>query len=203
MLLNVVSSCRPPPLSNKVTKISKSREALIEHLVANSVRTDGPFTLRSGQVSDFYIDARQTTFDGEGAALAGAAVGEALLAEVVAVGGLTMGADPIAVAAAIVATTQHRRLRAFSIRKETKGHGTGGRLVGPVAAGDAVAIIDDTVTTGGALLEAIEVARAEGLRVVQAICLVDRSDGDLARTLEDLAIPYTALVTPPALGVRA
>ena len=184
-----------------MTKIPAGRAALIDHLITHSVRTDGPFTLRSGQTSDFYIDARQTTFDGEGAALAGAAVAEALFPEVGAVGGLTMGADPIAVATAITSTTQNRRLKAFSIRKAAKGHGTGGRLVGPVGAGDLVAMIDDTVTTGGALLEAIDVAHAEGLRVVQVICLVDRSDGVLARKLERLAIPYTALVTPRDLGV--
>ncbi len=201
MLLNVVSSFRPPPLSENLTNLSKSREALIDHLVANSVRTDGPFTLRSGQVSDFYIDARQTTFDGEGAALVGAAVCEVVLPEVVAVGGLTMGADPIAVATAMASTDRGAPLKAFSIRKTVKDHGTGGRLVGPVVAGDVVAIIDDTVTTGGALIEAVEVARAGGLRVVQAVCLVDRSEGLLGRKLDDLGIPYVALVAPLDLGV--
>lgn len=179
----------------------ESRAALIGHLTANAVRTDGPFTLRSGQVSEYYIDARQTTFDGRGAALVGAAVVAVLDPSVRALGGLTMGADPIAIAAAMAGAAAGVPLRAFSIRKAAKDHGTGGRLVGPVGPGDRVAMLDDTVTTGGALIEAIEVAAGEGLVVVQAVCLIDRSGGLVASKLEDLGIPYTAVVTPRDLGV--
>lgn len=176
-------------------------ERLKAHLRRCALRTDGPFRLRSGEVSPFYIDARQTTFDGEGAGLVAAAVLEVLADDVEAVGGMTMGADPIAVATAVYAAGRGRPLRAFSIRKSVKDHGVGGRLVGPVKSGDRVAVVDDTVTTGGALVEAVEVARSESLSVVQAIALVDRSEGAVASRLRDLGIPYRALITPRDLGV--
>ncbi|MGF1665131.1 MAG: orotate phosphoribosyltransferase [Acidimicrobiia bacterium] len=176
---------------------------LVEHLKAHAVRTDGgPFTLRSGEVSSWYIDARQTTFDGEGAMAVGAAVLQVIEAEVVAVGGMTIGADPIAMAIAISAASAGRPLRAFSIRKESKGHGLGGRLVGPVSSGDRVAMLEDTTTTGGALLEALDVADAEGLVVDQVISLVDRSSGRVAALVEERGLTYRALVTPQMLGVE-
>src|SRR5690606_22786248 len=93
----------------------------------------------------------------------------------VAVGGMTVGADPIAVATAIAGARAGRPLRAFSIRKEAKDHGTGGRVVGPVAAGDRVTVVEDTTTTGSAAMEAIEALRVEGIEVVQVIALVDQT----------------------------
>jgi orotate phosphoribosyltransferase len=174
---------------------------LIEHLRDNGLRLDGPFTLRSGEISDWYLDARQTTFDGSGARLVGAAVLEVLDADVDAVGGMTMGADPISIATAVVAAERGRLLRAFSIRKSEKDHGLGGRLVGPVAKGMRVAILEDTTTTGSAAGEATDVAVDAGLEVVQAIALVDRSGGVAARKFADRGIPQVALVTPLDLGV--
>ena len=182
---------------------SDARRRLIEHLRAHAVRTDGPFTLRSGAVSDWYIDARQTTFEGVGAAAVGAAVLAALADDVVAVGGLTMGADPIAVATAVVSAGSGRNLRAFSVRKSDKAHGTGGRLVGPVGPGDIVAIVDDTVTTGGALVEAIEVAEAGGLRIAQVLAIVDRSDGMVAERVAAAGHRFAALIDVSELGVGA
>ncbi len=180
-----------------------ANDALIEHLKTNALRTDGPFTLRSGAVSGWYIDARQTTLDGEGAWIVGKAVYEVLAPEVEAVGGMTMGADPIALATAMVATGEGRLLKAFSIRKTAKDHGTGGRLVGPVGPGTKVAILEDTTTTGSAAVEAARCAFDEGLEIVQAVALVDRSDGVAARNFAALGIPHVALVTPPDLGVDA
>jgi orotate phosphoribosyltransferase len=87
------------------------------------------------------------------------------------------------------------------VRKAEKDHGTGGRLVGPVGSGDVVAVLEDTTTTGGAMLEAISVVRAEGLRVVQVISLVDRSGGRVAERVSALGISYRTLITPPDLGV--
>lgn len=131
----------------------------------------------------------------------GAAVLEALESSVEAVGGMTMGADPIAVATAMVAARSGRGLKAFSIRKTEKDHGTGGRLVGPVAEGMKVAILEDTTTTGGAAVEAAEYAVEAGLSVVQAIALVDRSSGEAMSRFAELGIPHRALVTPADLGV--
>lgn len=141
------------------------------------------------------------TFDGVGAWLVGRAVLDVLDPTVEAVGGLTMGADPIAMATAMAATDAGRPLKAFSIRKEAKGHGTGGRVVGPVTAGTRVALVEDTTTTGGATREAALAARGEGLEIVQVIVLVDRSEGSAEENLSEFGAPYLALVTPDDLGV--
>ena len=178
-----------------------ARQSLIEHLTRNALRTDGPFTLRSGATSDWYIDARQTTFDGEGARHVGTTVLSVLKPNVGAVGGMTMGADPIAIATAIAASAVGRKLKAFSIRKEAKDHGTGGRLVGPVDQSMPLAVLEDTTTTGSAAVEAARYLRDEGFEIVQAIALVDRSDGKARENFEALGIEHTAILTPSDLGV--
>jgi len=185
-----------------LSDFSDKRRALAEHLRDHAVRTDGPFQLRSGAVAAWYLDARQTTFDGEGARVVAEALLEVLDGRVEAIGGMTMGADPIAVSAALVAAQSGRPLRSFSIRKEAKDHGAGGRLVGPVTDGDRVAVLEDTTTTGGALLEAIEVALASGLQVLQAIALVDRSGNVVSGRMADAGIRYQALIIPADLGVE-
>jgi len=177
-------------------------EALIAHLRQNALRTDGPFVLSSGAKSDWYLDARQTTYSGEGARLVGRAILKVLDESVLAVGGMTMGADPVAMAVAMMSVEGPRSLRAFSIRKEAKDHGAGGRLVGPVAAGDTVAVVEDTVTTGSAMLEAIDVLTEAGIRVVQAISVVDRSGGAAGRRIGQRGIPFMTLLRPADLGVE-
>lgn len=179
-----------------------ARQSLIEHLAANALRTDGPFTLRSGAISDWYIDARQITFDGAGARIVGDAVLSVLKPDVAAVGGMTMGADPIAIATALRAAEAGRSLKAFSIRKEAKDHGTGGRIVGPVDASMPLAVLEDTTTTGGAAVEAARYLLDEGFQIVQAIALVDRSDGKARENFESLGIEHIALATPVDLGVE-
>ncbi|HEX9847413.1 MAG TPA: orotate phosphoribosyltransferase [Acidimicrobiia bacterium] len=176
-------------------------QPLIEHLRENALRTDGPFTLRSGEVSDWYLDARQTTFDGHGARLVGEAILSVLHRDVQAVGGMTMGADPIAIATVLMAERQGRRLKAFSIRKAEKGHGVGGRLVGPVDPSMPVAVLEDTTTTGGAAVEAASYLLGEGFHIMQAIALVDRSGGVAGEQLSALNISHMAVVVPGDLGV--
>lgn len=178
-------------------------DALVQHLLVNSLRLDGPFTLRSGAVSDWYLDARQTTFDGAGARLVGAAVLEVLDDRVHAVGGMTMGADPIAIATAIAANEAGRDLKAFSIRKEPKDHGTGGRLVGPVDRSMPVAVLEDTTTTGSAAVEAARYLLDEGYEIIQAIAVVDRSAGQANANFGALGIRHQALVVPSDLGVMS
>lgn len=178
------------------------RQALLEHLLEHALRTDGPFTLRSGQVSSWYLDARQTTFDGAGAKLVGSTIVEVLESSVVAVGGMTMGADPIAVATAIAASGGGRPLRAFSVRKEAKDHGTGGRVVGPVSAGDRVAVLEDTTTTGSAAWEATQALSSEGLEVVQVVTLVDRSGGVAGERFEAVGVPFVSVFGVADLGVE-
>lgn len=169
--------------------------------MAAAIRQDGPFTLRSGATSSWYLDGRQTTFSGGGSRLVAEAVLSVLDSSAVAVGGMTMGADPIAVATALVSTDLGRPLNAFSIRKEVKDHGTGGRLVGPVQSGDRVTILEDTTTTTGAFMQAVDAAEAAGLLVIQAICLVDRSGSLATETMAARRIPYVALLNPVLLGL--
>jgi orotate phosphoribosyltransferase len=154
------------------------RSRLIEILREKSVKT-GTFTLASGKTSDFYVDARQTSLNAEGAWLIGTLVHEMLHPDVIAVGGLTLGADPVACATATVSWSTPRPIHAFLIRKIAKGHGTGQFCEGlaNVPKGSKVAILEDTSTTGGSLLTAVERAEAAGLEVVQCITVVDRLDG--------------------------
>jgi orotate phosphoribosyltransferase len=178
--------------------LTLNQNELVAHLRANGLYTEGPYRLSSGLESSWYLDGRQTTFDGAGARIVAACVLEVLDESVDAVGGMTMGADPIAVATAVMAD---RPLRAFSVRKEEKAHGTGGRLVGPVVAGDRAVVVEDTVTTGGSMTEAVEVLVQEGISVVQAIVLVDRSSGDAAAMLAEHHVPLISLLSPEDLGV--
>ncbi len=142
------------------------RERLIELLQRDALR-HGTFTLASGRTSHYYVDGRKLTLSAEGAALIGAGVLELLRTEfqVDAVGGLTMGADPIVGATlALASAAGSSHLRGFLVRKEAKGHGTGKLVEGPLEPGSTVAIVDDVATTGGSSLQAVEAVRGDGLQ---------------------------------------
>ena len=175
-------------------------QPLIDHLAANALRTDGPFSLTSGGVSDWYVDARQTTFDGIGARHVGEAVLDVLGTGVQAVGGMTMGADPISIATAMIAAERGRDLKAFSIRKQPKDHGTGGRLVGPIDPSMPLAVLEDTTTTGSSAVDAARYLIEQGFEIAQAIALVDRSNGEARKNFANLGIDHVALITPADLG---
>src|ERR1051325_8722717 len=140
-------------------------EQLVRLLASRSARR-GNFTLASGRQSTLYIDARLTTMTPEGQQLIGTlglrAVRDAAWSPD-AVGGLTLGADPIAYAICHASATSAPALRAFTVRKEPKAHGTGKQIEGPVAKGDRVVIVEDVITTGGSAAKAIEVVRREGI----------------------------------------
>ncbi len=156
------------------------RERLLRLLQEKSFRysPDQPFKLVSGRVSPYYIDCRPTTHSAEGLFLMGEIFWEKLRdLPVAAVGGLTMGADPMAHAIALTSYLKGRPLNAFSVRKQAKEHGAGGLVVGDIKPGDKVAVLEDVVTTGGSTLKAIAAARDFGLEVVQVLILVDRQEG--------------------------
>jgi orotate phosphoribosyltransferase len=138
-------------------------------------------TLASGRQSDFYFDGKQTTLHAEGGLLVGKLFYEAIkdVAGVQAVGGITLGADPIATATSIAAFLDGKPLHAFIIRKEPKGHGTGQWLEGRknLPAGTKVVIVEDVVTTGGSSMKAVNRAKEEGLDVLGIVSLVDREEG--------------------------
>jgi len=154
-------------------------DRLIQMLATRSARR-GQFTLASGRQSTLYIDARLTTMSPDGLSLIGplalATLREASW-EVDAVGGLTLGADPIAYAIAYASQIAGTPLRAFTVRKEAKEHGTKRVIEGPFQAGDRVAIIEDVITTGASALRAIDAVTAAGGKVVGVLALVDRQEG--------------------------
>ena len=138
----------------------------------------GEFTLASGRTSTRYFDGRMVTLWPEGAHLIGELVHRMLIeAGAEAVGGMTMGADPIASAVAVVSHLRGRPMPAFIVRAESKGHGTQKRIEGPMNSGSAVAVVDDVITTGGSVLRAIEAVEAEGCRVVKVVVVLDRREG--------------------------
>ncbi len=165
--------------------------------------TRGDFVLASGRRSNFYIDARRTTMSGEGQVLIGTAGLTALQARgwrPKSVGGLTLGADPVAYAIAHSARLAGTTLDAFTVRKEAKAHGTGRRIEGCLGAGDAVVVIEDVITTGRSALEAVAAARAEGANVLGVLALIDRQEGG-REAIEAAGLQVAVLVTARALGV--
>jgi orotate phosphoribosyltransferase len=176
------------------------KQNLTDLLIARSVRR-GDFVLASGKRSSFYIDARLTTMSGEGLAAVGALGLDRLAARGWAprgVGGLTLGADPVAYALAAAARSRGLPLDAFTVRKSVKTHGTGKRIEGCFAAGDPVVIVEDVITTGGSAHEAIVAVESEGGQVLGVLAVVDREEGG-REVLERAGYAVEALVTASEL----
>ncbi|HSD09813.1 MAG TPA: orotate phosphoribosyltransferase [Candidatus Binatia bacterium] len=161
-----------------------SREGSLAELIAtHSVfyRPRNPFVLSSGKTSPFYFDCRRTTMLPQAMPLIGRLVFERIRGNVDAVGGLTMGADPIACAVAYYSQGRGCPIAAFSVRKEAKSHGMQRWVEGAVAAKSRVAVVEDVVTTGESTLAAIARCREEGFRVERVVALVDREEGGMER----------------------
>ena len=179
------------------------RSRLIALLKRDSLRT-GNFTLASGRTSHYYVDGRKVTLSAEGAALIGAGVCDLISArpEVTAVGGLTLGADPIVGATLAVAGARGvAGRRGFLVRKEAKTHGTGKLIEGPLEPGATVAIVDDVATTGGSALQAAGAVQTLGGRVACVIVVLDRLEG-AALAFAARGIDFQCLVTIRDLGVE-
>jgi orotate phosphoribosyltransferase len=156
-------------------------------LAAKSFRL-GEFKLSSGGTSDYYIDCRTTTLDAKGARLTGEVFLDTIRAQgwkPEAIGGLTMGADPIVVSVSVVS----RELNGFLVRKAEKQHGTGQRIEGFREKGARVVIVDDVCTTGGSTVQAIEAAREFGFEIVGVMCLVEREEANGRPNVEKAAAP--------------
>ncbi len=178
---------------------ASAREQLLALLAEKSFRL-GQFTLSSGANSDYYIDFRLTTLDANGALL----TGQVVLHEIEsrdwrpdAIGGLTMGADPIVVATSVISAQQGRPIHGFLVRKAEKTHGTAQRIEGFRQKPARVVIVDDVCTTGASTVQAIEAAREHGFEVVGVMCLVDRQEADGRANVEKAAAPapFAALFT--------
>lgn len=175
-----------------------ARDRVLAHLLEHSVRR-GRFTLKSGRESEWFIDSKQTILAPEAMVDLADLVLERVPADATAIGGLTMGADGVAFVTAAVAATRGRMLRAFSVRKEVKDHGGGGRLAGVLAAGDRVVVVEDTVTRGASLLEAADVVTSLGASVALVLPVVDRG-GTCAALAAARGWPYAALFSARDLG---
>jgi orotate phosphoribosyltransferase len=177
-----------------------ARQDLLRTLAHKSFRL-GQFNLSSGGTSDYYIDCRSTTLDAKGSSL----TGKVFLEEIErrgwkphAIGGLTMGADPIVVAVSVLSGT----LSGFLVRKAEKQHGTGQRIEGFREKGARVVIVDDVCTTGGSTIQAIEAAREFGFDVVGVMCLVEREEAKGRENVEKAAAPAPFISIFTASEVR-
>ena len=176
-----------------------SREQLLTLLAEKSFRL-GNFKLSSGGTSDYYIDCRLTTLDAEGARLTGETVLQEIEKQgwmVDAIGGLTMGADPIVVATSVISAQKHKPINGFLVRKAEKTHGTGQRIEGFREKPARVAIVDDVCTTGASTIQAIEAAREYGFEITGVLCLVEREEAGGRVNVEKAAAPapFVALFT--------
>jgi orotate phosphoribosyltransferase len=153
------------------------RDELIRHIVNHSLKK-GDFTLASGRKSNYYINGKLSTLDAEGAYLT-ARIFMAMIADDVpdAVGGLTLGADPIVGSMLALAGLEDLKLKGFIVRKATKDHGTKSLVEGPLAKGDRVVIVEDVITTGGSSLQAIAAVKEMGCEVNRVLVIVDREEG--------------------------
>jgi orotate phosphoribosyltransferase len=173
-------------------------------LLAERSVSRGDFVLASGKRSSYYIDARRTTMSAEGLAVVGH-LGLGLLDQrgwkPQVVGGLTLGADPVACAIAVAGAWQGRAINAFTVRKEAKDHGTARRIEGCFLPGATVVIVEDVITTGGSARQAIEAVQSEGGRVLGVLAVVDREEGG-REALEGAGFPVATMTTATDLGLR-
>jgi orotate phosphoribosyltransferase len=180
--------------------MSNARDELLRLLAAKSFRL-GEFKLSSGATSDYYIDCRTTTLDSKGSKLTGEVFLEQIQSQnwkPQAIGGLTMGADPIVVAVSVVSGDIH----GFLVRKSEKQHGTGRRIEGFSEKGAPVVIVDDVCTTGASTVQAIEAAREFGFNVVGVMCLVEREEAKGRPSVEQAAAPAKFISIFTANDVR-
>lgn len=183
---------------SELPRLSPKLEAVRRHVLEHSVRR-GEFTLKSGAPSSWFLDTKQTACRPDGILAVADAMLDIVPDDATAIGGLTMGADPVAFGVAAVAATRGRNLRSFSVRKEAKDHGVTGRLAGALQPGDRVVITEDTTTRGTSLMEAVEVVRGYGCEVVLVTLVVDRGD-TCAGLCDQAGVRYEPLLTSADLG---
>ena len=176
------------------------REALIQH-VRDLAVVHGRVTLASGKQADYYVDMRRVTLDGAAAPVVGRVMRE-LVADwdFDAVGGLTLGADPVATAMMHAAAAEGARLDAFVVRKSEKAHGMQRRIEGTEVSGRKVLVVEDTSTTGGSALTAVDAVREAGGEVVGVACVVDRNTG-AREAIEAQGLPYRFAIGLDDLGL--
>jgi orotate phosphoribosyltransferase len=186
--------------------IDKKKERLGEIILVRSFKysDNPPFTLASGRQSNFYFNCKPTTLDPEGMNLIGEIIFDMLKnSAVTAAGGLTLGADPIANALAVISWQLGRPVKSFIVRKDVKNHGTKSPIEGDLQPGEIVAIIDDVITTGGSTITAIGEARRAGLVIDRVITLIDREEGGRENILQHVEQVQSVLTRTEIMALRA
>ncbi len=181
--------------------MTDARQQLIDYISADAV-FHGDFTLVSGKKASYYVDLRRVSLDHRVAPLIGQVMLDLIadVADVAAVGGMTMGADPIATAILHQGAARGRSYDAFVVRKEPKDHGRGRQVEGPELAGKRVIVLEDTSTTGGSPLAAIEALEKVGAEIAAVAVVVDRDTG-AQQTIEAAGYPYYAAIGLADLGL--
>lgn len=194
-----------PPDPSRLPVLSPTLDRLRAHVMEHSVKF-GEFTLKSGATSSWFLDTKQTACHADGIVAVTDALTEVfgdVFGEVVggidAIGGLTMGSDPVAFGVAAVAATRGHHVRSFSVRKQAKQGGITGRIAGALQPGDRVLVTEDTTTRGTSLMEAAEQIEVFGAVPVWMTVIVDRG-GTCAAMAADRGIDYRPLLTAPDLG---
>ncbi|MDQ1539198.1 MAG: orotate phosphoribosyltransferase [Actinomycetota bacterium] len=183
-----------------VSELSASRDRLLELIKAKAI-VHGRVTLSSGREAGYYVDLRRITLDGEAAPLVGQVMNELTKdLDFDAVGGLTLGADPVATAMLHASNAAGRRLDAFVVRKAGKAHGLQQRIEGPSIKGRRVVIVEDTTTTGASPMDAVAAAREEGAEVVAVATIADRATGAKEK-LEAQGLTYVSAYSLQELGL--
>jgi len=186
--------------------IDKKKERLGEIILERSFKysDNPPFTLASGRQSNFYFNCKPTTLDPEGMNLIGEIIFDMIKdAPVTAAGGLTLGADPIADALAVISYQKGKPVKSFIVRKDVKDHGTKSAVEGNVQSGEKVVIIDDVITTGGSTITAIEYARKAGLVIDRVITLIDREEGGRENILQHVDHVQSVFTRTEIMALRA
>lgn len=185
-------------MSSSLPALDPARAALREHVLRHSVKT-GDFTLKSGAKSGWFLDTKQTACRPAGLLLMANVALTMMPSGIDAIGGLTMGADPVAYGIAAVAATRGIKLRSFSVRKEAKDHGVIGQIAGALQPGDRVVVTEDTVTRGSSPMQAVEAIRAFGAEPVLILVIVDRGGtcGEMARAA---GVEFAPMLSATDLG---
>ncbi|HUY92131.1 MAG TPA: orotate phosphoribosyltransferase [Pirellulales bacterium] len=171
-------------------------------LVRDKALKFGDFTLASGKKAKYYLDGKQVTLDAAGSRLVGEGILDLLGDDLPqAVGGMSIGADPITAAVVTIAGVRGLTLSGFMVRKEPKSHGTERYIEGPVKPGDRVAIVEDVVTTGGSSLQAVDRCEQFGLTVTRVIAIIDRMEGG-AQAFGQRGYPFASLLTIRDFGIE-
>ena len=173
------------------------KKELLDILYTKSFRYDeAGFTLASGKKSNYYVDVKKTALSSVAMELIGYAYFQKLkLAPIDAIGGMTLGADPIAYAAALVCTLRGKYLDVFIVRKEAKGHGTQAWIEGDVKPDANVVVVEDVITTGGSTVKAVQKAKEAGLNGLRVIALLDREEGGAANIEKETGVKVDSIFT--------